>query len=488
MKNYIEGNLAIINYYSKLYEKEIDIDAIADIVNNSKDIEIDLTNFQRFRVFLDSCLLLWNREKFERDYFKNNFVYQDFFDGFNNRAEFNSYATYITKNLFPEMNNKIDRFYFSLDGDKKRVWDQLSIVRNGLAHMQYGNFSSLIDGPMIFFGVYNKDKGVKKEEGYVLEPIFHDFVKSYYSNYTGIGVPFKHTWFSNTSLKGEDTSQHWYFHEVTLDEADFKYIGNSIHKMNELTRYLTDHQQLKIFLKENENVFIVNETKLSEIVNEKDIRCYVKDNLGFENFEVFIQTAKFILDPDTELSNFLVHLNQLNDRICDYLISKKNGELDENRKELILLSLAELEEDKPSLLTFKSLFGLLKVMNIFFRMQDDDYEKIDWVKIDTSRFKVKDYVKMGKFINKKILANEISADNELFSDKYYILERLRNSLMHGHIKVKINEKNKLIFVFSDNYNNRCESVEIESQELTDFSKQELFYRGLPNTVIFADKK
>lgn len=121
-------------------------------------------------------------------------------------------------------------------------------------------------------------------------------------------------------------------------------------------------------------------------------------------------------------------------------------------------------------------------------MQDDDYEKIDWVKIDTSRFKVKDYVKMGKFINKKILANEISADNELFSDKYYILERLRNSLMHGHIKVKINEKNKLIFVFSDNYNNRCESVEIESQELTDFSKQELFYRGLPNTVIFADKK
>lgn len=100
MKNYIEGNLAIINYYSKLYEKEIDIDAIADIVNNSKDIEIDLTNFQRFRVFLDSCLLLWNREKFERDYFKNNFVYQDFFDGFNNRAEFNSYATYITKTCF----------------------------------------------------------------------------------------------------------------------------------------------------------------------------------------------------------------------------------------------------------------------------------------------------------------------------------------------------------------------------------------------------
>lgn len=487
VKNYIEGNLEIINYYSKLYEEQIDVREIFDIVNNSRDLKIDLTNFQRFRIFLDSCLLLWNREKLEKEYFQRKFVYQDFFDEFENEEWVKMYAEHVTQNLFPEIDNKINGFYYSCDGEKKSVYKQVRIVRNGLAHMQYGHYCSLENGLMVAFGLYNKDKGIRKEIGYVLEPVFHEFVKSYYSNYTNIGVPFKHTLFSNNSLKSGVISQDWYFQEVLFNGDEKKYRGNSNHKMNELTAHLSDFSKLKDFLSENESIFEINESKLSEVIDKKSVRQYVRENIGYENFELFFQTAKFILDSESEISNFLVHLNQLNDRICDYLISRNSGELDKNRKEQLLNSIAELEEDKPAFLTFKKLFGLLKLMNVLFRLQDDDYNKIEVSRIDMSKFIVTDYSKIESYINKKKAEGEIPSLHEKVAEKYYILERVRNAVMHGHIKVEINEKNKLVFIFSDKYNNRCETIKIESKDLNEFSNQKLFYTGLPNTVLLANK-
>lgn len=80
MLNYLNNNLVLIKEYQKLYKGKMDIDSL--IVKFRED-ELILNNgfdYDRFRVFIDSCLLLLNNEKLKVYCCKNKYRFKDFFD------------------------------------------------------------------------------------------------------------------------------------------------------------------------------------------------------------------------------------------------------------------------------------------------------------------------------------------------------------------------------------------------------------------------
>ena len=482
MKNFIESNLEVIEYYNKIYSKKIGSEEIINSIENEIDFPIELTQIQRFRIFLDSCLLLWNRDKFQKKYFKKMFIYQDYLDELKNDSTVIEFFKIINNKLLNNKFSEYNAFYFSYDGTVKKAWDQLAIVRNGLAHMHYQNFISLEDGPLLGFNLYNKDNGEIKDEGFVFEYIFHKFVKSFFSNYTNIGVPYKHTWFSKGSLNPNLEEGITYFYEVTYKDKNNKYVGYSDHKMNELTKKLEDINSVRKFLEDNKTDFKVEQKKLSNLLNETYLKRFISNyNIQYKDPTiVFHLTAKFILDAETEISNFLVHLGQLNDGICEFIICKKNNALNKDKKNEIIESLRELEEDKNSYITFRNLFVLLKLMNIIFRIQDEWYSKIDYKQIDMSKFEPGDWTAASTSISKFFVEGKIPQEESNFAGNYYFIERLRNSLMHGNISTSINDKSELEFIFSDIHNSRVETIRIESKYLDKFVKQKLFYEGIPN--------
>ena len=67
-------------------------------------------------------------------------------------------------------------------------------IRNSMAHMQYGNFCSQENGTLIFYWLYNKDNGVRKDSGIVFECILHELIQRFFNNYSS-GLLFKNTFF-----------------------------------------------------------------------------------------------------------------------------------------------------------------------------------------------------------------------------------------------------------------------------------------------------
>lgn len=60
----------MINKYQTLYSNGLDIDDVIEKIGKNYFGELNITDLVRFRVFLDSAILLFNREKLEKDYFK----------------------------------------------------------------------------------------------------------------------------------------------------------------------------------------------------------------------------------------------------------------------------------------------------------------------------------------------------------------------------------------------------------------------------------
>ena len=70
MLNYLNNNLVLINEYQNLYFQEINIEKIIERFRTGEIIKHNGFDYGRFRVFIDSCLLLLNKEKLN-DYYKN---------------------------------------------------------------------------------------------------------------------------------------------------------------------------------------------------------------------------------------------------------------------------------------------------------------------------------------------------------------------------------------------------------------------------------
>ena len=76
MLSYINNNLVLINEYQNLYLHEINIDKVIERFRTEEIIKHNGFDYGRFRVFIDSCLLLLNKEKLN-DYYKNQIFESD---------------------------------------------------------------------------------------------------------------------------------------------------------------------------------------------------------------------------------------------------------------------------------------------------------------------------------------------------------------------------------------------------------------------------
>lgn len=468
--DYLNNNFKMIDYYQEIYHDGIVIDELINKLKQGQFDSVSIIDLNRFRILLDAVLLTFNNEKVYNVYLKDKFAFQPFFDRLNDSTLFilerqllENYKKYLN-NLFKIRINKFNSFFYSLDGEDRRVWDQFKIVRNAFSHMQYGFYASDSTGFLSNFSIYNHDNGQTKEIGFVFEPILHLFIQQFFSNYSTSGISYKHSWFEVDFQKNKIK-----FNEVTLPQNfTIKYSGfDKNHPMNQFTDILQSNDKNKIeqFI-ENYNL----DYRIEDI-NDDDLSNYLEFYLNrytWSDVHDFINQIKFLFDFETEFSNFLVHLIQLNDRLIDYL---RDRYLVVNRLEQIIDSLKELQEDSDKSLCFKYSFEILRMFNIASRMEDDDLPKINYSKISVQGIFLKNPLALYTYYQKNKDKYGIQTHRDLRTA--YIVERLRNAIMHGRYWIEL--KNGIVtYIFEDKFNHRSELLEVPEESLLRFINQDIF--------------
>lgn len=75
----------------------------------------------------------------------------------------------------------------------------------------------------------------------------------------------------------------------------------------------------------------------------------------------------------------------------------------------------------------------------------------------------------------KYYQNNSSTINKRSETKYYyILERIRNAIAHGHITIYLDSNSKIVYKLEDVWNNRIEKVEIDYDSMMNFLEQPIF--------------
>lgn len=511
--DYLNNNLIMINKYQTLYSNGLDIDDVIEKIGKNYFGELNITDLVRFRVFLDSAILLFNREKLEKDYFKKNFIYADFFNHLNNSEKdkilLDLYKKYF--NLYKDelMINEgtvqsFDKFYVSSNRESKSPYDQLAILRNALAHMNYGNFITLENGYFLGYFIYNNKNGKAINHGFILEPILHRFIQSYFSNYTSYGVVYKHSWFNFNStnkisseqvidfkkqsfisrivrkLLNKKNKTFAFFNILTYDgkgDEKLKYAGDNQHAMNIFTQKLNNLNfiELENFIKNNREIYnhVVTEIPENRIeVEVSFLTTYL--NKKEITYKEFSSEIKFLYDFETEFSNFLVHLMQLNDRLIDYwcnifYIEDVSPEKTQNQIKEINKSIRELKEDEDKIVGFNFMFPVLRLLDISLRLEDDDLKKISPLSVNIDGFTYEEDNLQKYYQNNSSTINKRSE-----TKYYYILERIRNAIAHGHITTYLDSNSNIVYKLEDIWNNRTEKVEIDYDSMINFLEQPIF--------------
>lgn len=194
------------------------------------------------------------------------------------------------------------------------------------------------------------------------------------------------------------------------------------------------------------------------------------------------------------MSNFIIHLSILNDAVLTLLLSNSNYDKS-NKSEIrkqIILQIDELAEDQNAYLSFKLGFLFLKAMNLAFRMEKNKpelgnhgnnigifldnlkYPQLDCSKVDISGFcynsnDVEDFCKKEGITN--------------YKNEHYVLKKLRNALMHGNIRFKMDCNQGAVFVFDDKYHDRINTIEIAEKLFAKFLEQEELYKNISSNGI-----
>lgn len=482
MLNYINNNLVLINEYQNLYLHEISIDKLIEGFRTEEIIMHNGFDYGRFRVFIDSCLLLLNKEKLN-NYYKNRYSFKDFIKEVENDINLKDYYELIKQEqLTSDISNIC--LYHSFENKKKNPWDQVMTIRNAMAHMQYGYFSLQKNGTMIYYYLYNKDHGIRKDSGIVFEWVLHELIQRFFSNYSS-GLLFKYTFFSRYSFRLRKKSiWKYYFYEITPKICNENlYNGYNQGIMSKLAKVSQDNKKLLRFLKENNERINVKELELNRTIKIRNYKKLAK-KLKLQTRDDYIYGLKAFLDFEGELSNFLIHISQLNNVFYSYCTKRDSENVTQNEiekyKKQLEKSLLELREDKNAKISFKIGFVYLYAMNFALRTEDDDYEELKYQELNVSKFK---YQKE----NWIQYSQRNKTQNCLFPR--YIVERMRNSLMHGNIEILLNNKGKIEFIFRDKYNKRDEVISIILEDLEEFLSQKCLYTGIPKkTLTFLVQK
>ena len=248
---YFKNNFNIIMLYRNLYAFKFDINEIKEKIFHNFFRNYNITDFFLFRIFLDSCLLLFNKEKMEKSYFKKKFKYNDYIEKLLKDFYSQEYLKNLEEILFNSYGFNIDllntkMFYFDPKGTNVNLYDTIKILRDSFAHMQYGNFTG-VSKKILFYGIYNKDKGKLKTRGIIIEPIVHKFIEAFFSNNLNNGIPYKHSFITKNCLKNEI-----FFNEVTY-KGNTLYNGVDYHLMKDKIFGKRSFKKLKEFLNINNN-------------------------------------------------------------------------------------------------------------------------------------------------------------------------------------------------------------------------------------------
>ena len=462
MLNYINNNLVLINEYQNLYFQEINIDKLIEGFRTEDIIMHNGFDYGRFRVFIDSCSLLLNKEKLN-NYCKNRYSFREFIKEVEKVTYLKDYFEFIKQEpLTSDISNIC--LYYSFENKKKNPWDQVMTIRNAMAHMQYGCFFPQENGTIIYYCLYNKDQGIRKDSGIVFECVLHELIQRFFSNYSS-GILFKSIW-------------KYYFYEITPKICNENlYNGYNQWIMNDLAKVSTDNKKLLLFLQKNKDKINVREFELNKIIKIRDYKKIAK-KLKLQTRDEYFYGLKTFLDFETVLSNFLVHIGQLNNVLYSYCTKRDSenvtqNELQEYKKQLEK-SLLELREDENAKISFKIGFVYLYAMNFALRTEDDDYKKLKYQELDVSKFK---YQKENW-----VQYSQRNKTQNCILQKY-IVERMRNSLMHGHIEILLNNKGEIEFIFRDKYNQREEVISIILEDLEEFLSQKCLYKDIPQKTL-----
>lgn len=476
MLNYINNNLVLINEYQNLYFQEINIDKLIEGFRTEDIIMHNGFDYGRFRVFIDSCSLLLNKEKLN-NYCKNRYSFREFIKEVEKVTYLKDYFEFIKQEpLTSDISNIC--LYYSFENKKKNPWDQVMTIRNAMAHMQYGCFFPQENGTIIYYCLYNKDQGIRKDSGIVFECVLHELIQRFFSNYSS-GILFKNTFFSRYSFRLQKKSiWKYYFYEITPKICNENlYNGYNQWIMNDLAKVSTDNKKLLLFLQKNKDKINVREFELNKIIKIRDYKKIAK-KLKLQTRDEYFYGLKTFLDFETVLSNFLVHIGQLNNVLYSYCTKRDSenvtqNELQEYKKQLEK-SLLELREDENAKISFKIGFVYLYAMNFALRTEDDDYKKLKYQELDVSKFK---YQKENW-----VQYSQRNKTQNCILQKY-IVERMRNSLMHGHIEILLNNKGEIEFIFRDKYNQREEVISIILEDLEEFLFQKCLYKDIPQKTL-----
>lgn len=417
------------------------------------------------------------------NYYKNRYSFKDFIKEVENDINLKDYYELIKQEqLTSDISNIC--LYHSFENKKKNPWDQVMTIRNAMAHMQYGYFSSQKNGTMIYYYLYNKDHGIRKDSGIVFEWVLHELIQRFFSNYSS-GLLFKYTFFSRYSFRLRKKSiWKYYFYEITPKICNENlYNGYNQGIMSKLAKVSQDNKKLLRFLKENNERINVKELELNRTIKIRNYKKLAK-KLKLQTRDDYIYGLKAFLDFEGELSNFLIHISQLNNVFYSYCTKRDSENVTQNEiekyKKQLEKSLLELREDKNAKISFKIGFVYLYAMNFALRTEDDDYEELKYQELNVSKFK---YQKE----NWIQYSQRNKTQNCLFPR--YIVERMRNSLMHGNIEILLNNKGKIEFIFRDKYNKRDEVISIILEDLEEFLSQKCLYTGIPKkTLTFLVQK
>ena len=480
MLNYLNNNLVLIKEYQKLYKGKIDIDSLIAKFREDELILHNSFDYGRFRVFIDSCLLLLNNEKL-KVYCKNKYRFKDFFDEIEQDDKLKPYLEFIKNEKLTSNISGVHLFY-SLQGDEKTPWEQVSTIRKAMAHMQYGYFMSQPSGMMTYYNIYNKDKGVRKDWGIVFEPILHSFIHRFFSNYS-YGLLLKYTFFMNYSLSKGKRTRNLFFYEITSKAESMEvYNGYNPGLLAELSLLTKNINELKAFLSVNQDKLNIKEARVKDIINVKKFLKLAK-RYKIRGRQAHIHELRIVLDYETEISNFLVHIGQLNEILYEYCVCRDSGiytkEQIEELKVILEEKIEELKEDENARIAFDVGFAYLGAINFSLRTEDDDYVKLEYGEVDATMFAY-DAAALDKYIKNNAITE--------YGLQKYIIERMRNSLMHGKIEIVIDNGGDILFWFWDIYNSRKEKIEVSLENLKRFLDQEGLYNGVPKetAILVAD--
>ncbi len=498
MREYMSNNNAYIDKFQKLYKNGISVEEIKKEVFFGKFSNASLVDHFRFRIFLNFCLMLLNKEKFETE-LKERFSFMDYLKSEKDRFNIalKNARTSVAKD--PNIQNvNIDeaRLFYTLDGKNNyNPWSQSKIIRNAAAHAHYAQYISDEDGTIYYFYVDNVDETEDKEKdihGIVIEEILHDWVITFFSNYSTFGIPYKHTCFSRHSFSDNSNKNKflWTTFKLSKSYSD-RYSGND-HPMRELGKKFSEGEDKLIeYVDNNRQFFTIEQTPLEDIFSFDPFEI-LKNEFNLKTSDEYTYGLKAILDPETELSNFLIHIMMLNDVIITLRSHEKNLEDDEKEEfiKMMALQLNELNEDTNAVVAFRLGFLMLKAMNLSFRMEKSlpediaEFHKImthdlKYVPIDYSKVDISGFMFENADVEAYAQENNIT-DNK---NKRFILAKIRNSLMHGNLKFELDAEKGVLFVFNDKYKGRCVTVKIDERAFERFIDQEAFYKDIDKSGI-----